>query len=76
MIRGRLARYIKSKGLTLSEVALKIGVTRQVLARYGEVSGTTLKTLKKVAKAMTSLGVPTKATELFEVVSQKDIAEG
>lgn len=76
MVRGRLARYIKSKGLTLTEVALKMGVSRQVLARYGEVSGTTLKTLKKVAKAMTSLGVPTKATELFEIVSQNNVAEG
>ena len=70
MIKSKIARYIKSKGLTLSAVAEKAGVTRQALAKYGEDFSPTLKSLKKVAKALTELGYPTTAADLVNIVTK------
>ena len=70
MIKGKMARYIKSHGLTLTEVAAKAGVTRQALAQYGDDFSPTVKTLAKVAKAMTELGVPTTTAELVNITTQ------
>lgn len=70
MVKSKIARYIKSKGLTLTAVAQKAGITRQALAMYGEDFSPTLKTLTKVAKAMTALGVPTTANDLVSVVTK------
>lgn len=70
MIKSKIARHIKSHGLTLTEVAAKAGVTRQALAQYGEEFSPTLKTLTKVAKAMTELGVETTAADLVKITTK------
>lgn len=59
-----LTEYLKSKGLTLSLVAQEMGISRQALENYGKKFTPTAKTLKKVATAMTNLGVPTTAVDL------------
>lgn len=68
MPKSKIAKYIKRQGLTLSAVAEKVGVTRQALAHYGVDFNPTVGTLKKTAEAMTALGVPTKVTDLVEVL--------
>lgn len=72
MPKSKISKYIKQHGLTLSAVAKKAGVTRQALSRYGETFSPTLGTLKKVAEAMTALDVPTKATDLVEILYKNE----
>ena len=77
MPKSKIAKYIKRHGLTLSAVAEKAGITRQALAQYGQTFSPTLTTLRKVAEAMTVLGVPTKVTDLVEVLyNYNETAEG
>ena len=77
MPKSKIAKYIKRHGLTLSAVAEKAGITRQALAQYGQTFGPTVTTLRKVAEAMTALGVPTKVTDLVEVLyNYNETAEG
>lgn len=77
MPKSKIAKYIKRHGLTLSAVAEKAGITRQALAQYGQTFNPTLTTLRKVAEAMTALGVPTKVTDLVEVLyNYNEMAEG
>lgn len=77
MPKSKIAKYIKRHGLTLSAVAEKAGITRQALAQYGHTFSPTLTTLRKVAEAMTALGVPTKVTDLVEVLyNYNEMAEG
>lgn len=76
MIKSKIARHIKSKGLTLSAVAEKAGITRQALTQYGEEFSPTLKSLEKVARAMTELGVPTTTIDLVNIVTKYNVAEG
>lgn len=61
---NKLSDYIYSRGLTPTLVSQKMGVSRQALADYGRKSTPTAKTLCKVAKAMTELGVETTAMDL------------
>ena len=63
-----LVGYIKSKGLTLTLVAQEAKVSRQALSQYGKRFVPTNKTLKKVADAMTALGVPTNVVDLVPYV--------
>lgn len=76
MIKSKIARHIKSKVLTLTAVAEKAGIKRQALAQYGETFSPTLKSLTKVAKAMTALGVPTTVNDLVSIVTKYNISEG
>ena len=75
MPKSKIAKYIKQHGLTLSSVAQKAGITRQALAKYGETFSPTMNTLRKVAAAMTALDVPTKVTDLVEVLYKNDTPE-
>ena len=59
-----LAEYIKAKGLTVQLVAQQMGVRDKTLYAYGRGDTPTVKTLQKLAKALTELGVPTTAVEL------------
>lgn len=68
MPKSKIAKYIKRRGLTLSAVAKKVGVSRQALTHYGVDFNPTMNTLKKTAEAMTALGVPTKVTDLVDVL--------
>lgn len=77
MTKSKIAKYIKSHGLTLSAVAEKAGITRQALANYGVNFSPSVNTLKKVADAMTALGAPTKVTDLVEVLyNYNEVSEG
>ena len=62
----KIGEYIRSRGLTVSLVSQKMGVTRQAVDKYGTEYGhnPTTKTLEKVAKAMTELGAPTTVVDL------------
>lgn len=68
MPKSKIAKYIKRHGLTLSAVAEKAGVTRQAVAHYGVDFNPSTGSLRKVAEAMTALGVPTKVTDLVEAL--------
>ena len=59
-----MREYLKSRGLTVSLVANKLGISRQSLSQYGHGRYPQAKTLAKVAKAMTELEVPTTVGEL------------
>ena len=61
----KLTAYMRERGLIASLVATKIGVTRQYLDQYdaGKRSPT-LKTMKRIAEAMTELGAPTTVADL------------
>ena len=63
-----LAEYVKSKGLTLTLVAQEMKVSRQAVSLYGKAFTPTTKTLKKMADAMTNLGVPTTVVDLVPYV--------
>lgn len=64
--------YLRSKGLKISTVAQEMGVTRQAVEQYGKGFTPTARTLKKMAKAMTALGVPTPAVEIYKVLCPED----
>lgn len=59
-----LAEYIKNKGLTVQLVAQQMGVRNKTLYAYGRGDTPTVKTLQRLASAMTELGVPTTVVEL------------
>lgn len=57
--------YINSRGLTVSVVTQKLGVSRQTISDYSTCkNGPTLRTLSKLANAMTDLGAPTTVADL------------
>lgn len=60
-----LTEYIKSKGLTTRLVAQEAGISRQALNQYGKAFTPSAKTLKKIATAMTNLGVETTVVDLI-----------
>ena len=69
----KLTKYIKERGLFASHVAVKLGVSRQCLAQYGEGKRSpTLKTLTKIADAMTELGAPTTVADLSTALMQEE----
>lgn len=62
-------KYISSRGLTIRLVAQKMGVSRQALEHYGKAFQPTAKTLSRVAEAMTELGAPTTAIDVFAAIN-------
>lgn len=56
--------YAKIRGLRAAHISQKIGITRQALEQYGKVYMPTVKSLEKVANAMTELGAPTTVVDL------------
>ena len=64
--------YPKSnKGLSVTIVAQAIGVSRQAVSKYGRKNKPTYKTLKKIADAMTDMGVPTTVVEIFAAIEEE-----
>ena len=59
-----LSQYIKSRGLRSALVAKQMGVRKQSLTNYGKAFTPTVKTLTKIATAMTELGAPTTVKDL------------
>lgn len=59
-----VSEFIKRKGLTVRLVAQEMGVTRQAIEQYGKQFVPTAKTLKRLAQAMTVLGVPTTPADI------------
>ncbi len=69
----KLTKYIQERGLIASHVAVKLGVSRQYLDQYdiGNRSPT-LKTLQRIANAMTELGTPTTVADLSTALMKED----
>ncbi len=61
-----ISEYIKANDLSVRLVAQKMGVRRQAIEAYGKQFVPTEKTLTKIAKAMTELGVPTTVVDIFK----------
>lgn len=56
--------YLHSRGLKSATVAQECKVSRQAIEQLGKRRNPTVKTMKKVAKAMTNLGAPTTVVDL------------
>ena len=69
----KLTKYIQARGLIANHVAVKLRVSRQYLDQYdaGKRSPT-LKTLTKIADAMTELGAPTTVADLSTALMQEE----
>lgn len=59
-----LAKYVKSRGLTLTLVAQEMNVKKQMLSAYGNGRKPNCETLKRIANAMTTLGAETQVIDL------------
>lgn len=64
-----LSDYITAKGLSVKLIAQSLGISRQTVYDYGRGDMPTYKTLKKIADAMTEMGVPTTVVELYAAMS-------
>lgn len=64
-----LSDYITKKGLSVRLVAQACGMSRQNIYEYGRGFTPTYKSLKKIADAMTGMGVPTTVVELYAAMS-------
>lgn len=67
----QISEFIKSKGLSAKIVAQALGVSRQAISQYGRRDKPTYKTLKKIADAMTDMGVPTTVVEIFTAINKE-----
>lgn len=56
--------YIRSRGLRSATVAQECKVSRQAIEQLGKSRNPTVRTMKKIAKAMTDLGAPTTVVDL------------
>lgn len=74
-VKYSLSKYIKEKGLTLQLVAQEMHVSRQALAKYGTRVCPRASTIKKVAAAMTNLGVPTKPIDIVKIFYPSETEE-
>ena len=70
-----MKEYAKSRGLTISLIAQKMGVSKQAVSLYGIKFVPTAKTLERTAKAMTELGAPTTVVDLFAALYPKEDVE-
>ena len=64
-----LSDYITKKGLSVQLVAQACGTSRQNIYKIGRKCSPTYNTLKKIADAMTEMGVPTTVVELYAAMS-------
>lgn len=60
----KVSDYIVSKGLTVRLVAQQAKIQRQTIYYYGTEYEPTVRSLNKIAQAMTELGVPTTVKDL------------
>lgn len=67
----QISEFIKSKGLSAKIVAQALGVSRQAISEYGRKAKPTYNTLKKIADAMTDMGVPTTVVEIFTAIDEE-----
>lgn len=70
-----IRKYLRSRGLNVNIVAQEMRISRQSLSEYGVKYTPTAKTLKKVAQAMTNLGVPTTAADLVAALYDEAAGE-
>lgn len=66
----------RNHGIRPAHIAQVMGVSRQAIDQMGKTFVPTAKTLIKVAKAFTALGVPMTAKELFAELTEKGFDEG
>lgn len=67
-----MTEYAKSRGLKVSHISQKMGVSRQAVSKYGDGHVPTTKVLEKIARAMTELGVPTTPVEIFQALYKEE----
>lgn len=65
-----LSEYITKQGLSVRLVSQKLKISRQAVFQYGKEHCPTAKTLEKIAKAMTELGVTTTAVDIFTAINK------
>lgn len=66
-----IATFARSRGLTAGMIAQKMGVSREMVYLYGKDKMPTVRTMERIAKAMTDLGVPTTPVEVFAALTTK-----
>lgn len=64
--------YLHSRGLKSSIVAQECKVSRQAIEQLGKSRNPTVRTMKKIAKAMTDLGAPTTVVDLTVAIYGTD----
>lgn len=64
--------YVRKRGLRVSLVAQKMGVSRQAVSQYGNGYVPTTKVLERVAVAMTELGATTTVVDLVAALYEKE----
>lgn len=67
-----MTEYIYSRGLKSATVAQECKVSRQAIEQLGKSRNPTVKTMKKIAKAMTNLGAPTTVVDLTVAIYDKE----
>lgn len=68
-----ISEYIKAKGLTASYVAKQMGVKRQTISYYSNGKyNPSLRTLTRIAGAMTELGVSTTVADIVAAINIDD----
>lgn len=67
-----MTKYLHSKGLRAQHVAQQMGVSRQALQAYGVGRMPTSRTLIKVSKAMSVLGVKATPAEIYSALTGDD----
>lgn len=60
--------YLHSRGLKSATVAQECKVSRQAIEQLGKSRNPTVKTMKKIAQAMTVLGAPTTVVDLTKAI--------
>ena len=68
-----LTQYIRKRGLIPSHVAQKLGITRQAVEQYGNGKFyPTLRTIEKIAGAMTEMGSPTTVADISAALMEEE----
>ena len=68
--------YIRSRGLVPAVVSQKMGVSRQCIDQWGKTRNPTAKSIQRLAKAMTDLGVPTSIVDIVAAVYDEKLESG
>ena len=63
-----MTEYIHSRGLKASWVAQECKMTRQCVEQIGKLYNPTVRTMKRIANAMTELGAPTTVVDITQAL--------
>ena len=68
-----MTEYINSRGLNVRLVSQEMKVSCQAVAKYTGKIMPRADTMKRIAIAMTNLGVPTTAVDIFSALTAKSV---